>query len=125
MKRPRVFQKVDMSRLLLNRATIKDDNCWLWTRTVDGRGYGIIRHQGKLEKVHRLAALFCLNFDLNSDLHVLHKLICKHKNCFNPDHLYVGTHDDNMSDRIRAKTHCNHGHEFTPENTYITHGARE
>jgi hypothetical protein len=47
--------------------------------------------------------------------------------------LSYGTRGENMLDRVRhgthnhaAKTHCIHGHEFTPDNTYITtRGGRE
>jgi hypothetical protein len=31
------------------------------------------------------------------DLHVLHS--CEHRDCFNPDHLHLGTHQDNMAER--------------------------
>jgi hypothetical protein len=54
---------------------------------------------------------------------------CDNPICVNPNHLYVGSRASNMRDmweRGRAggvtgenarKTHCKHGHKFTPENT--------
>jgi hypothetical protein len=49
---------------------------------------------------------------------------CDNTRCINPDHLYIGTHQQNMNDMngkgrngFASKTHCKWGHEFTPENT--------
>ena len=45
--------------------------------------------------------------------------------------LRYGTHGENMRDAVRhgtnhnaAKIRCDHGHEFTPENTYTSDGSR-
>lgn len=47
------------------------------------------------------------------------------------ENLYWGTPSDNVRDQVRhgvhhgaRKTHCKHGHEFTPDNTYITRQGR-
>lgn len=63
-------------------------------------------------------------------------MVCHHcdvKCCVNPDHLFVGTHRDNVVDAIAkgkyamngpSVTHCHRGHEFTEENTYNWNGHR-
>ena len=58
--------------------------------------------------------------------HVLHH--CDTPACYELEHLWLGTHAENMADmkaKGRAgrngnqfKTHCKRGHEFTEENTY-------
>lgn len=45
---------------------------------------------------------------------------CPHRACREPTHLEAKTHRENMLRGITAqRTHCIHGHEFTPENTSI------
>jgi hypothetical protein len=44
----------------------------------------------------------CYRGDIPADLLVLHKCNNGAGGCVNPDHLYVGTYDDNARDRVRA-----------------------
>lgn len=50
---------------------------------------------------------------------------CLHRRCVNPAHLVAKTAKQNSeasahtaAHQNRRKTHCRHGHAFTPENTY-------
>jgi hypothetical protein len=99
----------------------------------DIKGYGYIKYDGVATKVHRLAMHFYKNFDLSSPLIVMH--LCDVTSCFNPDHLVVGTVQENNKDKadkgrvngFPIKTHCKRGHELTVENSYIRpdNGKRE
>jgi len=87
---PRTFEK----RLLSNY--VKDENsCWMWQGHVMSNGYGALTVEGKSKMVHRLSYEYHIG-EIPKGLMVCHK--CNVKLCLNPDHLYVGTHNDNMQD---------------------------
>lgn len=76
--------------------------CWCHTGQKFENGYGRVYKQAKgrrITKAHRYS--FTLAFGYPDDL-VLHK--CDIKLCCNPNHLYDGTHTDNMQDTIKRKT---------------------
>jgi hypothetical protein len=74
-------------------------------------------------RAHRVAyALFV--GPIPEGMSILHS--CDNPPCVNPEHLGPGTRGQNNKDRdLRGRngwakrTHCNHGHEFTEENTRI------
>lgn len=70
--------------------------CWLFLGAKNEKGYGLIRIKGKLIKIHRLSYEFFIGLLINDALHIKQ---CPNRNCFNPTHLYDGTHQDNMRDR--------------------------
>ena len=79
--------------------TIPEPNtgCLLWTAGADVHGYGYFTAEGKSWRAHRFA--WFLEHGYDCELHVLHK--CDTTSCVNPEHLYAGTHDDNMRDRAQ------------------------
>jgi hypothetical protein len=77
------------------------NGCWLWTGTITKRGYGQFKLNGKMASAHRVS--YELTFGkIAENLHVRHK--CRNTACVNPDHLELGTREDNMSDKLRDGT---------------------
>ncbi len=70
--------------------------CWLFLGAKNEKGYGLIRIKRKLYKIHRVSYEYFIGPLINDALHVKQ---CPNRNCFNPTHLYDGTHQDNMNDR--------------------------
>ncbi len=95
--------------------------CWECKR-VGPYGYGRIYINRISIQAHRFA-YFVHHGTLPEELMVCHG--CNNKPCVNPDHLFLGTMADNVTDSVHqgthaeaSKTHCPNGHELTPENTY-------
>lgn len=72
------------------------DECWEWSGSRTPHGYGRLSVNGNLEYAHRLSWTF-VNGSIPEETHILHK--CDNPPCVNPNHLYAGTHQDNMKDR--------------------------
>ena len=70
-------------------------DCLEWTSGTLLDGYGQTLAYGKTWRTHRLA-LHLEGIDVSGHM-VLHS--CDNRLCCNPDHLRIGTHQDNMDDR--------------------------
>lgn len=108
--------------------------CWEWTKAIRGYGYGGFAANGKVYRAHRWAYERFVG-PIPDGLHLDHTChrpsecsggeSCPHRRCVNPAHLEPVTQRENTrrghaGGGGRLKTHCIHGHEFTPENTRLT-----
>ncbi len=98
--------------------------CWWWEGQINSNGYGIFmvgrRSLGEARTViaHRFAyeSLVAL---IPDGLQLDH--LCLNRRCVNPDHLQPVSAGENTRRSWPARRrYCKRGHEYTPENTYIT-----
>lgn len=88
-----------------NASYIPEPNsgCWLWEKSVNNRGYGLLQCGGFRGYAHRFSyATF--KGDVPAGMHVCHR--CDMPICVNPDHLWLGTASDNMRDCVSKSRHA-------------------
>jgi hypothetical protein len=77
----------------------KTDGCWLWTGNKTSAGYGIIRLRGRIHDYAHRYSWQSINGSIPEGLEICHD--CDTPACVRPDHLFLGTHGDNMADASR------------------------
>lgn len=116
----------DIDRFLKYVKTNPTTQCWEWTGALDRTGYGAFKYLGKKINSHRFSYRHYKG-EIPKGLDVDHR--CRIRKCVNPEHLEAVTRKINVARGLSSqerKTHCIHGHAYTPENTYrYPSGARE
>ena len=74
------------------------EECWLWSGAKNDKGYGQISIEGKVLYAHRVAYELVYG-PVDDDLEICHH--CDNSSCVRPNHLFIGTHHDNMVDAGR------------------------
>jgi hypothetical protein len=113
----RMFEKIHIDLIT---------GCWNWTGSKDQHGYGHAGYKGRVELSHRLMYA-CLISPIPrgraKGIPVLDHVVCDNTSCCNPDHVQLVMNEVNIarseaaSTINRRKTHCIHGHEFSPTDT--------
>lgn len=81
----------------------KTDGCWIWTGTKHSYGYGVFLLPGeKAVRAHRYSYEYFVGKIPEGKI-ILH--ICDNPICVRPDHLRVGTKDDNNKDTAIKRRH--------------------
>ena len=95
----------------------KTGTCWNWTGRYVATGYGAFGGR-KYIRAHRLS-WFLENGTDPSSMLVLHR--CDNKRCVRPYHLFLGTHSDNVADKVnkhrqaRGSSHGMYGRSLNGE----------
>jgi hypothetical protein len=98
------------------------DECWLWPGLRDARGRGVVFHDGKQRKAHRVAYERLVG-PIPGGLEPDHT--CRNLACFNPKHLEPVTHKVNtlrgegVPAKNARKTECVNGHALAGDNVYV------
>lgn len=77
--------------------------CWIWQKTKDAPGYGIFYFENHFIHAHRWIYQH-LNGEMPKNIFACHK--CDNPPCVNPEHIFAGTHADNMRDMKKKGREC-------------------
>ena len=91
----------EWEKAYLLRFVDKNSGCWVWTRGKSRAGYG--RCKGSYTHV-RMWEL--VNGPVPAGMEVCHT--CDNPSCINPEHLFLGTHQQNMQDMFTKGRDTNH-----------------
>jgi len=76
------------------------DDCWIWHGTINATGYGVffLSYNRKQILSHRYSYQLFYKTELTTSRIIRHK--CDNPLCINPRHLIIGSHADNVKDRV-------------------------
>lgn len=95
----RVYNRIPIEQRFWSKV-LKSDGCWEWKANKHIFGYGLIFDEvGKKPKTAHRVSWEIHQGSIPKGLCVLHK--CDNPSCVRPDHLFLGTHQENMIDKTR------------------------
>ena len=98
------------------------DDCWLWTASLHGKGYGQFNTGRRIMNAHIVVYELDRKFEVPRGLEIDH--LCHVRTCMNPSHLEAVTKAVNILRghslmAVQARqTHCVAGHELSGSNVY-------
>lgn len=111
--------------------SVRIGDCLVWTGAMTTDGYGRLKVNGRMERTHR-AAWVAHHGPIPSETPlVLHR--CDNPPCSEISHLFLGTTQDNVTDKmekgrhrngLEGQTHCRHGHSYAEVGVYLSKTSR-
>ena len=101
-----------LERIECHLPRMHEDECWITTYKTDRKGYPRTSRNGIAVRLNRIAYEAYYAEPIPDNMQVCHT--CDNPNCINPEHLFLGTAQDNVDD-MRAK-----GREYKPGNGFLT-----
>jgi hypothetical protein len=103
-------QQFNRLKSVFEKNVIIQEGCWGWKGEVSSSGYGRISYSSKRMQLHRVSWMIYYS-EIPDGMWVLHK--CDNPICSNPEHLFLGTHNDNVQDMISK------GRRIIPKKKYL------
>jgi hypothetical protein len=89
----------DSLEWIADRSDVDENGCWIWNRATYPYGYGHTARNRGNGYAHRVAWEIANGATIPDGMCICHS--CDVPSCVNPDHLFLGTHLDNVYDSIR------------------------
>lgn len=90
--------KINAQKRILKYTLVNEKGCWIWQKC--SNRYGSVSFKFSNWRAHRLAYYGFIG-EIPKKMYVCHK--CDNGLCCNPQHLFLGTHLDNMKDMVSKK----------------------
>lgn len=120
---------------IMAKVRVAESGCWEWTAFLSDGGYGKIFVNKKGPRPAHRVLYEIVNGPVATGLDLDH--LCRNRRCVNPAHLEPVTRKENLlrsplgigkiggavtAAKIRARTHCPSGHEYSETNTEARYG---
>ena len=95
-----LFMGSDVDFRLWSQVDVQEERwrCWPWLASFNTSGYGQIKTLGRTQLAHRV--MYALEHGaIPPGMCIIHW--CDERSCCNPDHLRLGTPQDNVADMVR------------------------
>ena len=97
-----MFDWKKLEKRLFAKVEKTEGGCWEWQGGRSADGYGYFKVEGRRVLAHRVSWQI-ENGLIPEGLIIFHH--CDNPPCVRPDHLYAGTHQDNMDDVLKRGRH--------------------
>lgn len=95
-----MFDEATIKRFWSKVAVGELNECWEWQAYKTPAGYGDFGIGCEIERAHRVSWMISNNSGIPPGLVIRH--LCNNPSCVNPAHLALGTHGDNVRDKVES-----------------------